>query len=131
MDAHIQASLVTSHSTNYGEDYYEENLEHHRLIEVPSYGWDDGEFYLCPGYESYRNRQLYLHSYKFTREETLSEKLRTSLSKFKAAAWAAMVCNYRPVVVRKIKKKLHSTRHYLKSGAPLPLPLPKCLRVSS
>eukprot|EP00250_Pteridium_aquilinum_P006261 c16217_g1_i1 orf=480-875(-) len=131
MAKHNLAGSRFSQSARFARDYDNKSLEHQRLIEAPSYAWDDSELYLYPVNESYINRQLYLHSYKFTREETLSEKLRSSLSKFKVRAWVVMACNYKPVAVRKLKKKFHSTQHYLKSGSPLPLHLPKCLHVSS
>ncbi|KAI5077296.1 hypothetical protein GOP47_0007120 [Adiantum capillus-veneris] len=85
MAKRIQATLVSSRLSQSARFVEDDDFEHQRLIEVapPSYAWDDGELFLHPVSESYRNRQLYLQSYKFTREETLAEKLRSSLSKFK------------------------------------------------
>lgn len=105
---------------------FEEDCEQQSLIDSLHTG-----FY-GPGYENYKNRQLFLQSYKFTRDRTLSERWKSCLSKtkFKAAAWAVMVCNYRPLLAKKIKKAFNSTKNCLRSGAPLVLPSTKSLRVS-
>lgn len=87
------------------------------------------DFFIAPGWERYKNRQFYLHSYTFTREKTLGERMKASLSKFKAAAWAVMACNYRRVVPKKIKGLLSSTTRCLRSGVQLKMSLPQCLRI--
>lgn len=114
---------------------YNGNSEHQRLIGSPyvgSYYWENGDFHFYgPGYEDYMKRQLYLRSYKFTRERTLSDRLMSSLSKFKAAAWAVVACNYRPVLVRRIKETVNSTKRCLSSRVPLALHISKCQRVSA
>ncbi|MCO5608047.1 hypothetical protein L7F22_062251 [Adiantum nelumboides] len=98
MAKRIQATLVSSCMSQSARFVEDDDYEHQSLIESPMYAWDDGELLFQPVSESYRNRQLYLQSYKFTREETLSEKLRSSLSKFKVRAWVVMACNCKPVV---------------------------------
>ncbi|KAH7278620.1 hypothetical protein KP509_38G049300 [Ceratopteris richardii] len=126
------ASHIRSGST--GSRFFTDDdaNEQKRLINTAQYGWCDGELYFCPISERHRSRQLYLQSYKFTREEPLVEKLKTSLRKLKEHTLVMMVCSYKPVMVRKIKKKLRITQHCLKTGAcTFPLHLSKCLQVPS
>ena len=114
-----------------------------RLIEIPfsplgkhySDSDDFDELYIAP--RDYRRRQAYLRTYTFTRASPIPpnapEKVKKSLTRLKAAAWAVVACKYRlPLRVQIMKENMVSkTSQYLSSGVhylrPSCMQMPKCL----
>eukprot|EP00249_Psilotum_nudum_P000505 c12290_g1_i1 orf=161-568(+) len=46
------------------------------------------------GLDRKTGRSAYLRSYQFSREESVQDKIKSSLTKLKAAVWAVIACNY-------------------------------------
>jgi hypothetical protein len=114
-----------------------------RLIEIPfsplgkhySDSDDFDEFYIAP--RDYWRRQAYLRTYTFTRASPkppkAPEKVKKSLTRLKAAAWAVVACKYRlPLRARIMKENMViKTSQYLSNGVhylrPSCMQMPKCL----
>lgn len=96
---------------------------------------DFDELYIAP--RDYGRRQAYLRTYTFTRASPKTpmapEKVKKSLTRLKAAAWAVVACKYRlPLRVRVIKEKmLIKSSQYLTNGVhylrPSCMQMPKCV----
>jgi hypothetical protein len=116
--------------------------ERFRLIEVPFSplvnrwsGEDDmDELFIAP--RDYGSRQAYVRSYTFTRAEPdakAAEKVKQSLRRLRAAAWAVVACKYRlPLRARILKERMIiRSSQYLTTGVhylrPSCVPMPKCL----
>lgn len=124
-----------------------DKVEGFRLIDIPfspfrneySGTEDFDDFTISP--RDYGSRQEYLRSYTFTRPSTTEpktpEKVKKSLLRLKAAAWAVVACNYRlPLRARIFKEKMViRTSHYLSNGVqylrPSCVQMPKCLMATS
>ncbi|XP_024374255.1 uncharacterized protein [Physcomitrium patens] len=118
-----------------------DKIEGLRLIELPysplirndhSDTDDFDDLFISP--RDYGSRQAYLRSYTFTRAEPKApEKIKKSLLRLKAAAWAAVACKYRlPLRARLLKERmLIKTSEYLSNGVhylrPSCVQMPKCL----
>ncbi|KAG0589914.1 hypothetical protein M758_1G054400 [Ceratodon purpureus] len=115
-----------------------------RLIEIPfsplgkpcSDTDDLDELYIAP--RDYRRRQAYLRTYTFTRAspkppKPAPEKVKKSLTRLKAAAWAVVAVKYRlPRRARIMKENMAiKTSQYLSNGVrylrPSCMQMPKCL----
>lgn len=96
---------------------------------------DFDEYYIAP--RDYGRRQAYLRTYTFTRASPkvpmAPEKVKKSLTRLKAAAWAVVACKYRlPLRARIVKEKMMiKTSQYLSNGVhylrPSCMQMPKCL----
>lgn len=114
-----------------------------RFIEIPfsplrkqySDTDDFDELYIAP--RDYRRRQAYLRTYTFTRASPkpprAPEKVKKSLTRLKAAAWAVAACKYRlPLRARIMKENVViKSSHYISTGVrylrPSCMQMPKCL----
>jgi hypothetical protein len=135
---------------------YRNRVEGFRLIEIPfsplracneqDLIWDIHENPAATEYQQqqdfefctiaprdYESRQEYLRSYTFSKERKLApEKIKKSLLRLKAAAWAVVACNYRlPLRARMLKETIAiRTSQYLRSGVhflrPSCMEMPKC-----
>ncbi|KAG0578819.1 hypothetical protein KC19_4G051500 [Ceratodon purpureus] len=119
-----------------------DRMEGFRMIEMPFSPllntWSDtddmDELFISP--RDYGSRQAYLRSYTFTRAEPNAkapEKVKKSLLRLKAAAWAVVACKYRlPLRARILKERMIiKSSQYLSNGVqylrPSCVQMPKCL----
>eukprot|EP00249_Psilotum_nudum_P037161 c971_g1_i1 orf=326-823(-) len=68
------------------------------------------------GLEGYWNRQVFLRSYRFTREQTIHDRIKSYIRKFQSSAWAFMTSTCKTLPAKKMKEKVKSTLIYLRRG---------------
>lgn len=115
-----------------------------KLIEIPfspfqnDYGeGDDEDFDFAVVHRNYSTRQEYLRSFTFCKKQTMPEKMKKSLRRLTAAAWAVIACNHGPSYqAKRLKEKMTFKASRLFNGSrcvrlPSRPSMPSCFRVAA